>query len=68
MNGPQDRRERPGHVQHAEVVDLHLTPGGIGVVGQHQPLVGERAGVVDQQVHVRAAGRRGLHQGQVGHV
>lgn len=38
------------------------------VIGAYQPLIGEQAGVVDQQVHVRAGHRGGLDRGPVGDV
>jgi hypothetical protein len=66
--GPEQRRERPGHVQHAEVVHLHLAARGVRVTGPHEPRVGEQPGVVDQQVHVQASARGGADRGGVGDV
>jgi len=65
---PQRGGERPDHVQHPEVVHLHLAAGRVEVLGQHQSGPGEQPRVVDQQAHLGTGGSGGAHRGRVGDV
>ena len=56
----EDGREAPNHVERAEVVDFHLAPGHLRVLGQHEPVAAVQTGVVDHHGDVRAGrDRRG---------
>jgi len=64
----QHRRERPAHAQRAEVVGLHLLPGGVQVRRAGKRAVPQHPGVVHQQADVRALRRDPFHLIAVGDV
>jgi hypothetical protein len=64
----QHRRERPAHAQRAEIVGLHLLPGGVQVRRASERAVPQHPGVVHQQADVRALRGGPFHLIAVGDV